>query len=263
MARVKIHIFAAIVSHTRTPTDIKQFPFTPNVTHHIIYTCISASHGPLPSINLIAHPQTSISIPHHNMNQNPLTLTLARKRNQTLDTRLNQPYSESIPAAKMRDRNHRSSIPIQPSPQYHPQFETVPTDGSYPASRQNLFTAAHTHLPSNKPYICQTHTTFKARDLTQLNPLPNPPTITHTILISKALTQFHLAVYLADADAGQDEVQRRDSLKGICNRHMPVMTELGVRKDQIVFFYHGRSEIGMGNAVWDAISEWERGKGNG
>jgi len=38
---------------------------------------------------------------------------------------------------------------------------------------------------------------------------------------------------------------------------MPAMRALGVAKHQIVFFYHGRGEIEMGNAVWEAMGLWE------
>jgi len=39
---------------------------------------------------------------------------------------------------------------------------------------------------------------------------------------------------------------------------MPAMRALGVGKHHVVFFYHGRGEIEMGNAVWEAMEEWER-----
>lgn len=38
---------------------------------------------------------------------------------------------------------------------------------------------------------------------------------------------------------------------------MPAMRALGVGKHHIVFFYHGRGEIDMGNAAWEAMEEWE------
>lgn len=59
----------------------------------------------------------------------------------------------------------------------------------------------------------------------------------------------------------------------ICFQYMAAMATLGIvswkailmmvwlireqKKHQIVFFYHGRKQIRMGNLVWDAISEWE------
>ncbi|KAK5096315.1 hypothetical protein LTS08_007571 [Lithohypha guttulata] len=89
------------------------------------------------------------------------------------------------------------------------------------------------------------------------DPIPQCYSVEHAILIRDALTKFHLAVYLADEDAGESEERMMAHLEVICNQYMAAMSTLGIQKHQIVFFYHGRGYTRTGNQVWDAISEWE------
>ena len=89
--------------------------------------------------------------------------------------------------------------------------------------------------------------------------LPKINSISHAILIRNALTQFHLAVYLADERVRNSVGERMDILLDtICEEYMPAMEELGVTVQNIVFFYFGRSDDTRGNAVLGALMGWKR-----
>ncbi|KAK5945598.1 hypothetical protein PMZ80_002803 [Knufia obscura] len=202
------------------------------------------------------------------MNQNSLAIMLARKRNQIpdIETLLYQRYPERT-LHPSRDQNYN------PEPQlphhYQPPYTTVPTDLSYPASPQELYLNAHPPHSTPKPWLDTSR--YKLRDTTPTHthpetsrinpffsfPVPQPRSIPHALLIRDALTKFHTAVYLADATTLHNENLRKEYLAAICDAYMPAMERLGIAKHQIVFFYHGRVEIDMGNEVWDAMGEWE------
>ncbi|KAK5095857.1 hypothetical protein LTR70_003176 [Exophiala xenobiotica] len=199
---------------------------------------------------------------------------LARKRNQIHDMNVNAIQRCPTPTATApsqtqtgthytpkHSHNHNGGSTMQP---YQPPFTTVPTDGTYPLPPPDMLRQAHgpstqsLYLRSSEFRLKDPATyTYTHAHAHAYSPIPTPPTITHALLQRDALRKFHTAVYIADLDAGPDDARRRQMLGCICEAYMPAMRALGVAKHQIVFFYHGRGEIEMGNAVWEAMGLWE------
>lgn len=107
------------------------------------------------------------------------------------------------------------------------------------------------------------------------SPIPQIENVHHGMLVREALGKFHLAVYLADEDAGESRSKLKQNLATICYQYMPAMSKLKIvsapdavrgtrianiceqRKHHLVFFYHGRFMVEIGNELWDAMTEWE------
>lgn len=140
---------------------------------------------------------------------------------------------------------------------YHPTAPPPmnPTAPSLPSASSDISAASHSSGDAEFPPWVSTF-----RPNWTSSPIPECHSIEHAMLIREALTKFHLAVYLADEDAGESQERMVEHLRLICDQYMPSMRKLGIRKYQIVFFYHGRFMIDTGNLVWEAITMWEEGQ---
>lgn len=106
-------------------------------------------------------------------------------------------------------------------------------------------------------------------DWSKNDPVPFAANAAHASAIYKALSDFHVAVALAreDRELGsrntwpavgehqQDRYEQR--LREIVFHAMPNFRRLDVRKDQVVFFYHGRGATRLGELLWEAMLEEE------
>jgi len=64
------------------------------------------------------------------------------------------------------------------------------------------------------------------------SPIPEPRDMIHASLIKEALTKFHLAVCLADEDAGDCQMRRARNLRYIVQVYMPAMCKLRIVSDK-------------------------------
>ena len=60
------------------------------------------------------------------------------------------------------------------------------------------------------------------------SPIPKYKSVAHAIEIRNALTQFHLAIHLADEEARGDDIRFRTILAHLCEKHMPKIDELEI-----------------------------------
>lgn len=171
----------------------------------------------------------------------------------------NQPYysyASSIPSfASAESMSSAPSLPSLSSPQLAPSAPSVPSDTQSARSDGSSSDDVPNEFP---PWVYNFRPAWPGE---KANPIPECHSIEHAMLVREALTKFHLAVYLADEDAGENEQRMREHLETICEQYMPAMRKLGIRRNQIVFFYHGRGVMKTGSWVYEGILAWEEKHG--